>query len=154
LKRWFEVQDEPTDRPTLYGTLGIARTASADDVKGAYRRLARQWHPDVCKEANAAEAFRAIKRAYDILSEPNARARYDAGLALAATLRSELEPVIVTSGYRAPLRCGYLLCTGAESVGRFVVSQIIQWEDITDIAGRTMVSSWPVGADTFEVRWI
>lgn len=60
-----------------YQTLGISRDASKDDIKRAYRRLARQYHPDVNKEAGAEERFKEINRAYEVLSEPETRARYD-----------------------------------------------------------------------------
>ena len=60
-----------------YEVLGISRGASPDDVKQAYRRLARKYHPDVNKEDGAEEVFKEINRAYEILSEPDMRARYD-----------------------------------------------------------------------------
>ncbi|MDJ0690542.1 MAG: molecular chaperone DnaJ [Xenococcaceae cyanobacterium MO_188.B32] len=60
-----------------YQTLGISRDASKDDIKRAYRRLARKYHPDVNKEAGAEERFKEINRAYEVLSEPETRARYD-----------------------------------------------------------------------------
>ena len=60
-----------------YEVLGVARGASPEDIKRAYRRLARKYHPDVNKEAGAEETFKEINRAYEILSEPDVRARYD-----------------------------------------------------------------------------
>jgi molecular chaperone DnaJ len=60
-----------------YEILGISRDASKEDIKRAYRRLARQYHPDVNKEAGAEERFKEINRAYEILSEPESRTRYD-----------------------------------------------------------------------------
>ena len=60
-----------------YQTLGISRDASKDDIKRAYRRLARKYHPDVNKEPGAEEKFKEINRAYEVLSEPETRARYD-----------------------------------------------------------------------------
>ena len=60
-----------------YQTLGISRDASKDDIKRAYRRLARKYHPDVNKETGAEEKFKEINRAYEVLSEPETRARYD-----------------------------------------------------------------------------
>jgi len=46
----------------FYKTLGISRTASADEIKSAYRKLARKYHPDVNKESDAQERFSAIRR--------------------------------------------------------------------------------------------
>ncbi|MBR8828350.1 MAG: molecular chaperone DnaJ [Gomphosphaeria aponina SAG 52.96 = DSM 107014] len=60
-----------------YEILGISRSASKEEIKGAYRRLARKYHPDVNKEAGAEERFKEINRAYEVLSEPETRARYD-----------------------------------------------------------------------------
>lgn len=60
-----------------YDTLGVSRNASKDELKRAYRRLARKYHPDVNKEPGAEEKFKEINRAYEVLSEPETRARYD-----------------------------------------------------------------------------
>ncbi len=60
-----------------YETLGVARNANQDDVKQAFRRLARKYHPDVNKDPGAEEAFKEISRAYEVISEPETRARYD-----------------------------------------------------------------------------
>ncbi len=61
-----------------YATLGVDKTATADDIKKAYRRLARKYHPDVSKEPNAAERMSAINEANTVLSDPEKRAAYDA----------------------------------------------------------------------------
>ena len=60
-----------------YELLGVARDADADALKRAYRRLARQYHPDVNKEAGAEDRFKEIGRAYEVLSDPQTRSRYD-----------------------------------------------------------------------------
>jgi curved DNA-binding protein len=60
-----------------YKTLGVKRDASAEDIKKAYRRLARKYHPDVSKEAGAEEQFKAVNEANDVLSDPEKRATYD-----------------------------------------------------------------------------
>ena len=64
----------PTD---YYEILGVSRDAGKEDIKRAYRRLARKYHPDVNKEPGAEERFKEINRAYEILSEPETRNRYD-----------------------------------------------------------------------------
>ncbi|MBD1916931.1 MULTISPECIES: molecular chaperone DnaJ [Cyanophyceae] len=61
----------------FYEILGISRNADQDDVKRAYRRLARKYHPDVNKDPGAEDTFKEINRAYEVLSEPEVRARYD-----------------------------------------------------------------------------
>ncbi|MEQ8542191.1 MAG: molecular chaperone DnaJ [Coleofasciculus sp. D1-CHI-01] len=63
--------------PDYYETLGVSRDADKEEIKRAYRRLARKYHPDVNKEQGAEERFKEINRAYEILSEPEMKARYD-----------------------------------------------------------------------------
>lgn len=60
-----------------YAVLGVERTASQDDIKQAYRRLARKYHPDVSKEANAEEQFKNVQEAYEVLKDPEKRKAYD-----------------------------------------------------------------------------
>jgi len=62
---------------SLYDTLGVTQGASADEIKKAYRRLARKYHPDINKEAEAEEKFKEINAAYEILSDSNKKAQYD-----------------------------------------------------------------------------
>lgn len=65
------------DKRDYYEVLGLGKDASSDDVKKAYRKLARQYHPDVNKEANAEEKFKEVKEAYDVLSDEGKRSTYD-----------------------------------------------------------------------------
>jgi curved DNA-binding protein len=60
-----------------YQTLGVPREASADDIKHAYRRLARKYHPDLNKEADAEARFKELGEAYEVLKDPEKRAAYD-----------------------------------------------------------------------------
>ncbi len=60
-----------------YEILGVPRNASLDEIKTAFRKLARQYHPDVSKEPDAEEKFKEINEAYGVLSVPQKRARYD-----------------------------------------------------------------------------
>ncbi|SOD20853.1 DnaJ C-terminal domain-containing protein [Nitrosomonas ureae] len=60
-----------------YKTLDIARDATADEIKKAFRRLARKYHPDVSKEINAEQKMKEINEAYTVLSDPEKRAAYD-----------------------------------------------------------------------------
>lgn len=62
-----------------YETLGVARDASAEEIKKAYRRLARELHPDVNPSTDAAERFKDVTHAYDVLSDPRQRQEYDLG---------------------------------------------------------------------------
>lgn len=61
-----------------YETLGVVKNATGDDIKRAYRQLARQYHPDVAEDKAAAERhFKEINEAYEVLSDPHKRAHYD-----------------------------------------------------------------------------
>ena len=60
-----------------YEILGVTRGADADEVKRAYRKLARKYHPDVSKEKNAEDKFKEVQEAYEVLRDPEKRAAYD-----------------------------------------------------------------------------
>ncbi len=63
----------------LYDLLGVTRDADADAIKKAYRKLARQYHPDVNSDPATQEMFKEVSRAYEVLSDPQKRAAYDRG---------------------------------------------------------------------------
>jgi len=60
-----------------YATLGVEPSAGEAEIKTAYRRLARKYHPDVSKEAGAEDKFKAVNEAYEALRDPEKRAAYD-----------------------------------------------------------------------------
>src|ERR1700758_427010 len=60
-----------------YKILGVERAATAEQIKTAYRRLARKYHPDVSKETNAEARFKEMQEAYEVLKDPEKRAAYD-----------------------------------------------------------------------------
>ncbi|HET7094803.1 MAG TPA: molecular chaperone DnaJ [Thermomicrobiales bacterium] len=70
-------QDTMTDRRDYYEVLGVGRNASADEIRRAYRRLAREHHPDINRAAGSEERFKEINEAYEVLSDDNRRAAYD-----------------------------------------------------------------------------
>ena len=65
------------DKRDVYETLGVSKSASADEIKQAYRRMAKKYHPDLNHEPGAAEKFKEVQEAYDILSDADKKARYD-----------------------------------------------------------------------------
>ena len=60
-----------------YEVLGVSKSASADEIKSAYRKLARKHHPDIDKSAGAGEKFKEVSEAYQILSDPSKKKQYD-----------------------------------------------------------------------------
>src|SRR5918911_4200612 len=66
-----------TTERDYYEVLGVSRTASEADIKRAFRKLARELHPDVSEAPDAEERFREVAEAYEVLSDPDRRARYD-----------------------------------------------------------------------------
>ena len=68
-----------------YKTLGVDKKASQEEIKKAYRKLARQYHPDTNKEAGAEERFKKISEAYDVLGDPEKRKKYDRGQSVFGT---------------------------------------------------------------------
>ena len=62
---------------SLYETLEVSENASADEIKKAYRKLARKYHPDVNKDPKAEEKFKEINAAYEVLSDPQKKLQYD-----------------------------------------------------------------------------
>lgn len=66
------------ERRDFYEVLGVSRDASPDEIQRAYRKLARTYHPDVNKDPDAEVRFQEIAEAYDVLSDPDTRRRYDA----------------------------------------------------------------------------
>jgi curved DNA-binding protein len=66
-----------TERRDFYEVLGVPRSASQDEIQRAYRKLARTYHPDVNSDPTAEDRFKEISEAYDVLSDPETRRRYD-----------------------------------------------------------------------------
>jgi curved DNA-binding protein len=67
----------PVEYKDYYKTLGVSKTASAEEIKKAYRKLARQHHPDVNKKPESEKRFKEINEANEVLSDPEKRKRYD-----------------------------------------------------------------------------
>ena len=65
------------EKRDYYEVLGVSKTASDSEIKSAFRKLAKKYHPDVSKEPDAAEKFKEAQEAYAVLSDKDKRAQYD-----------------------------------------------------------------------------
>jgi DnaJ-like protein len=158
LKEWFGQDSKPGESITYYGVLGIKRKATPDEVKKAYRLAARTWHPDVNHEPDAHEQFMKIHKAYEVLSDTQMRRKYDAALMFERDANRDAkkrnEQKIESYGWQPPLRCGWLMVEGTESIGRFNVQRILQWNDILNETGLSMVSFWDERSKNFICEWL
>lgn len=87
----------PARATTMYEVLAVEETAGPDEIKAAYRRAARRWHPDACP--GGADRFMAAREAYEVLSDPERRRGYDVQLRCGAHFGD--------AGYRAARRAGF-----------------------------------------------
>ncbi len=148
----FDGSPSASPSGTYYEILGIKRDATEAEVKAGYRRMVKQWHPDVCKDPDAHETFIRIQHAFEALSDRKKRARYDVGLRL-----QDMTPMPKRSDgaeeYRSPLKCGHILCKYSRIGARCAVSSILSWQDITDANGRILVTSWEKDASEPTMIW-
>jgi len=154
LRKWFK-QVDATTPATLYGVLGVDKAASDLDIKKAYKRAARQWHPDVCREPQAREMFESVKDAYQILSSPLERNKYNAGLMFEAMAKGSGNGPARLHKYTTfipTLRCGMLTVRATRELGVIVVEEILAWEDITNETGQIMVSFW--ADESWSMAWM
>lgn len=112
------------------------------DLSKEYKKLARQFHPDVNRKRDAHEMFVKLKEAYTTLQDPMRRKRYEAGL------RFQVDQQEVDVGFRIPRSCGDVVveADGVENFDawkdKITVKKIISWNDVVDEKGRVMCSSF------------
>ena len=173
LAEWFNFnitvnkpsRPQEKDKRDAYTILGIKRNADSGEIKKAYRRAARTWHPDVCKEEGATQQFQAIQVAYGKIGDPIIKFKYDAWLSLEGDIEAaekgaktrDKKPEKLTDSnvvsWRPPVRCGTVRVRAIESMEKYTIEKILAWDDI-EKDGKTMVSSWDMGSEKFKVRWV
>jgi molecular chaperone DnaJ len=98
----------PHDLPDYYAVLGVVHGATREEIEAAFRRLARQCHPDLCPDApDAAERFKAAAAAYEVLGDPERRRQYDRGRAAARPRRVVLRRSPAAQPWKTPLEPSY-----------------------------------------------
>lgn len=154
LKEYFNFSVMPSGLPDKYAILGIPQTASGADIKAARKRLARQWHPDICREENAAEMMRDINAAYELLKDPLLRKKYDASLMLTKNQPGSRkdDSRYDSIGWRPPMRCGLIKVEAVVTMGKYTVNKILAWDDIVQ-NGLIMVSSWDRLINDYVIDW-
>lgn len=152
-------------KPNMFQLIGIDKTADKDEIKRAYRRAARQWHPDMHQDpqdkATAQEMFMNVQKAYEVLSDDTRRKKYIAALALEEMSNTQnahkaRSQAALTNkfGYRSPLCCGVLDLYGRWTDGRFIANKINGWKDIINDQGKTLVTYWTFGNKSFTKEWV
>ncbi|MFT4032891.1 MAG: DnaJ domain-containing protein [Siphonobacter sp.] len=117
-----------TNALTHYETLGISQTATAFELKRAYRKLAIRWHPDKNpNQPEAAERFKAIHEAYRVLSDPALRTAYDLRVTAPHVPQPHVTPPVSTPGMRRPLVL-YFLISGIITLGASLLIGINWYE--------------------------
>jgi curved DNA-binding protein len=130
------------DRRDFYKVLGVPRTATAEEIQRAYRTLARRNHPDVNKEPGAEDRFKDITEAYDVLSDPKSRRKYDR---FGAQWRQVPDDVGQRAGARQRTSAGAgFPGRGAGFSGRGVSEEV----DLEDLLG-SIFGGGPGGGDRF-----
>jgi len=146
----------------LYSILEIPEDFPTDQMKAAFWKQAKIWHPDVNKTPEATERFKLVNEAFETLSKPLRRARYDIGLKIEKeemfqaghNSRGNYSNISqYGSTFKPPVRCGILRARGYDRMGRFYITEVEDWNDIVDQRGRTLVTKWDMRSQTVVQEW-
>ena len=154
LKKWFlggNAKDAP-NVSTFYTVLAIKQNTPQNEIKKAWRKMAKRYHPDINSDDDATKMMQLVNDAYNVLRNPQKRKKYDAGLRLQNSLSANNKP-IRGSDFTIPIRCGMILAKGHDRVGRFIVDEILEWTDIVE-NGRTLVTSWDLSTNSLRREWV
>ncbi|MBP2706856.1 J domain-containing protein [Microbispora sp. RL4-1S] len=133
----------------FYEALGVPRTASQEEIQRAYRRLARAYHPDVNKDPGAEDRFKEVSEAYEVLSDPATRRRYDAFGPGFRQVPEDVDPAAYARA-RAGAAPGRARGPGGEEI-RFGAGEGFEGIDLEDLLGG--VFGGRGGADRARRRW-
>lgn len=126
-----------------YDALGVPRNASAEEIQQAFRRLARQYHPDVSKDPASEDRFKEINEAYQVLSDPDSRRRYDRfGRDFRQIPEEYEEATAAAGGFRRGAPFG-----GARTGGSVHVGEDFEQIDFEDLFGGIFGAQGMRGAD-------
>jgi curved DNA-binding protein len=129
----------------FYEILGVQRSASQDEIQRAYRKLAREHHPDVSKHPDSEEKFKQVSEAYDVLSDPETRKRYDAFGPDFRRVGEDVDPDAFSRARRARAHAGRAAGAGT---GQGFAADI----DLDDLLG-SMFGGVRTGAGGDRGRW-
>jgi hypothetical protein len=154
LKKWFlggNTKNTP-NTSTYYTTLAIKQNTPQSEIKRAWRKMAKRYHPDINSDDDATKMMQMVNDAYNVLRNPQKRKKYDAGLKLQSSLTAS-NRLIKGSDFTIPIRCGMIMAKGHDRVGRFIIDEILEWTDIVE-NGRSLVTSWDLATNSLRREWV
>jgi hypothetical protein len=154
LKKWFLGNNakDTVNTSTYYTVLSLKQNTPQNEIKKAWRKMAKRYHPDINSDDDATKMMQMVNDAYNILRNPQKRKKYDAGLKLQSSLTAS-NRLIKGSDFTIPVRCGMILAKGHDRVGRFVIDEILEWTDIVE-NGRSLVTSWDLNTNSLRREWV
>jgi hypothetical protein len=157
LEKWFGFTlSSPVLAGSYYTVLSIAQGAAGSDIKRAYRQAARTYHPDYNKDSDANQQFIKVQEAYETLSNPLLRKKYDAALSWKeeAGIKEDKEYGVL---WRPPVRCGLMKAKIEHAAGRWIINEVLAWQDQVNVSGYVRVTYWDIhaGGDfgTWAEKW-
>lgn len=159
MKQWW--LDNPYNKPkplsaeasNFYKLLEVDQHCKIEEIKESYRQLAMQFHPDTSTELDAHEIFVRLNSAYEVLTNPIKRKKYDAGITYARMINENGSSVTSRSRFtEPPVKCGRVKAVGKFHLGLFVIDKVLKWQDIIK-DGKLMASHFNTVTNNYEITW-